>query len=146
MSPFTWEALRWTGLGLMLLVAAACDLRDRRIPNRVVLPGALVGLALSASHAGLALSVLGGLVALSIFLALHGLGWMGAGDVKLAAAAGLYFSPSQAFHACLLMLLAGGLVAMTWLVLARSGPRTRIPYGVAIALGAGYQAWHVSAF
>ena len=84
-------------------------------------------------------------MAFSFFMVLHRMGWIGAGDVKLAAAAGVYFSPSQALHACLLILLAGGVLAALWAQLPRTSIRHDLPYGVAIALGAGYQAWQVSA-
>mgnify|MGYP000225653558 CR=1 FL=1 len=148
MSVLSWDVTRWSAMGLMLLMAVATDLRHRRIPNRVVLSGALAGLALALGpgQLGLTLSLLGGLVAFSIFLTLHVLGWIGAGDVKLAAATGLYFSPSQAVQACLMILLAGGLVALLWQAWMRTGPRGQIPYGVAIALGSGYQAWRVGVF
>lgn len=140
-----WDNARWCALVLMLSIAAASDLRQRRIPNLVTLTGALAGLLLGLSQPGWMLSLLGGMVAFFFFMALYLIGWIGAGDVKLATAAGVYFSPSQALHACLLILLAGGLLAFVWALRSRASTRQDLPYGVAIALGAGYQAWQLSA-
>jgi Flp pilus assembly protein protease CpaA len=145
LSFLTWDTARWCALILMLSIAAAWDVRQRRIPNALTLTGALAGLLLGAGQPGWMLSLLGGMVAFSFFMVLHRMGWIGAGDVKLAAAAGVYFSPSQALHACLLILLAGGVLAALWAQLPRTSIRHDLPYGVAIALGAGYQAWQVSA-
>jgi prepilin peptidase CpaA len=143
MSMPVWDLLRTSTLGLMLILAAGCDVLTRRIPNRIVVLGSLAGMgwSLSPTGPGLVLSLLGGAVALTTFLALHWLGWMGAGDVKLAGAAGLYFSPSQAFNLCLTIFLAGGLLAVSWRCLATHGLKERIPYGLAIGLGAGWYLW-----
>lgn len=131
-----------TALSLMLLGATWFDVRTRRIPNPIVGLGALASLAwtLSPAGPGLWMSLLGGGVAFLTFLVLHGLGWMGAGDVKLAGATGLYFSPSNALNLCLTIFIAGGVVALMWRFKSRTSLPVPVPYGVAIALGT---AWHV---
>lgn len=141
-SPSIWSALGIVALSLMLLAASWFDMRTRRIPNSVVGLGALAGLTwtLSPVGPGLWMSVLGGLVAFLTFWVLHGLGWMGAGDVKLAGATGLYFTPSHALALCLTIFIAGGVMALIWRCSPRAGLQDTIPYGVAIALGT---AWHV---
>jgi prepilin peptidase CpaA len=148
MTHAIWDMLRTTSLGLMLLTAAWSDLVTRRIPNRCVAWGSLAALAwaLSPAGAGLTLSLLGGLVAALVFLVLHALGWMGAGDVKLAAACGLYFSPAQALPLCLTIFMAGGLLSLAWHLRARSGLKEHVPYGIAIALGTSWHAWHLAEF
>ena len=68
-------------------------------------------------------------------------GWMGGGDVKLFAAVGLWFGFISAVSFITFVLLAGGLVAIGYL-LARPFRREadrksrRVPYGIAIAIGA----------
>ena len=148
MADSTWDMLRTTSLGLMLLTAAWSDLVTRRIPNRCVAWGSLAALAwaLSPAGAGLTLPLLGGLVAALVFLALHALGWMGAGDVKLAGACGLYFTPAQALSLCLTIFMAGGLLSLAWRWRARHGLKEQMPYGIAIALGASWHAWHQAGF
>jgi len=137
-----WYAIGMTALGLMLVTAAWTDVKSRRIPNSIVLWGAGAALVWAHSPAGigLSLSLLGGMVAFITFLVLHGWGWVGAGDVKLAGATGLYFSPSHALMLCLTILIAGGVVALMWRFKFHVTRPVAVPYGVAIALGT---AWHV---
>lgn len=137
-----WYAIGMTALGLMLVTAAWTDVKSRRIPNSIVLWGAGAALVWAHSPAGigLSLSLLGGMVAFITFLVLHGWGWVGAGDVKLAVATGLYFSPSHALMLCLTILIAGGVVALMWRFKFHATGPVAVPYGVAIALGT---AWHV---
>lgn len=115
------------GFTLCVLLALAVwhDVRTRRIPNRIVLLGALAGLALNTvlpAGAGLfdepagALgfhSALGGIcVGLATLLPLYAIGAMGAGDVKLMAMVGAFLGPDAVIGAALLSLIAGGLLAL----------------------------------
>lgn len=66
------------------------------------------------------------------------LGAMGGGDVKLAGALALWFSPYETLQMLVMMSLAGG--ALTLIVLAETKLRKKegrpeVPYGVAIAFG-----------
>jgi leader peptidase (prepilin peptidase)/N-methyltransferase len=103
------------------------DLREHRLPNRMVVPGIVAGLV--AAVAGWsALPVLAG-VAFAGFLWLLGLrGGVGMGDVKLAALLGLA-SPTLAVAvaAPLVAFLLGGVAAST--VLLRRGRGHRIAFG-----------------
>lgn len=69
-------------------------------------------------------------------------GLLGGGDVKLFAAAGLWFDLRTAVWFVVLVFLAGGLVAIAYLASRafRQAPRKkadrRVPYGIAIAVGA----------
>lgn len=139
-----WELTRHLALGLMLGVAVWQDLSRRIIPNPVVMVGSLAALLLSLPPAGAGMpwSLLGGMVAFLSFLSLYLLRWIGAGDVKLAGAAGLYFDPTQALEISLSILMAGGVVAALWGLRTRasSGHGQRIPYALAIASGIGLHA------
>ena len=71
-------------------------------------------------------------------------GWLGGGDVKLLAATALWLDFGSAVWLMILVMLAGGVVAIAYLVsrpLRRRGGNgkikdTRVPYGLAIAFGA----------
>ena len=80
-------------------------------------------------------------VAAAVFAVLAGAfyaGMMGGGDVKLAAALALWFSPGSTLKFLVLMSIAGGVLTLMLIVLhrlAKKPGRPEIPYGVAIAFG-----------
>lgn len=73
------------------LIALSCyDIRQRRLPNRLTLPGAAV-ILIGAALAGRGVAaLLGGLTLAAVYLAVHLLAptAMGGGDVKLAVGVG----------------------------------------------------------
>ena len=101
------------------------DVRSRKIPNRLVFPGALAGVVLNAllPAAGAAfmpvpgglglLTALAGLgLGLVLLLPMYALKTMGAGDVKLMAMVGAFVGPQAVFGCMLFSLLAGGVLAL----------------------------------
>lgn len=112
MDPFT--TLQLLALLVMLGLAVVSDLRDRRIPNRVTVWGAVCGLILSAfAVGGVPTSALWGVaVALGLSFPAFALGVLGAGDAKLLAAVaaftGLGGLPSVLLYAG----LAGGVLGL----------------------------------
>jgi prepilin peptidase CpaA len=81
----------FAALLILATVAAIWDLRTRRIPNWLVLAGLVAGFGLNGflfGLPGLATAGLGMLAGFSIYLVLHLLRAMGAGDVKFMAAVG----------------------------------------------------------
>ena len=114
---------------LLALLGAAVwhDVRARRIPNALVFPGALAGLALHALLPGGAglfgtpmgslgiLSALGGLaLGLAFLLPMYALRLMGAGDVKLLAMVGAFVGAGQILTIALFTLAAGGVLALVF--------------------------------
>lgn len=112
-------------LTILVIAAAGTDLRIRRIPNWITVPGAAVGFALQAYSGGLrgALSSLAGAgLGLAIFITLYVAGGMGAGDVKLFGAVGALTGPEPLVLIFVLTGLLGGIAAA---VLAASRGRLR---------------------
>jgi len=112
-------------LSTLLGMAVWHDLRARRIPNAIVFPGALLGLALHAllpSGAGLfgtpvgslgLVSALGGLaLGLAFLLPMYALRLMGAGDVKLLAMVGAFAGAGNILAVTIATLLSGGVLAL----------------------------------
>lgn len=100
---------------LLATCAALCDIRTRRVPNRLTFGMAALALATHAwvGGAGGALSSAAGLlVGLCCFLPIFLLGGMGAGDVKLLAAIGAWIGPGDAFVVALTSSIAGGALAI----------------------------------
>jgi prepilin peptidase CpaA len=153
----------------LLAAAAITDVRARRIPNRLVLVIAVSGLAytvlttLSVGAVGRAL--LAGLLGFALWIPFYALRMIGAGDVKLFAAAGLWLVPLQVLHAALLAALVGGVLSLIGMVAGYGGglallrlthglrqPETllsqagrvegkTLPYGVAMAVGLIVASW-----
>jgi leader peptidase (prepilin peptidase) / N-methyltransferase len=103
---------------LAWLVALSCyDLRERRLPNLLTLPGAGL-ILLAAAFAGRGLPALAGAAALaSLYLLVHLLApaGMGGGDVKLAIGLGG---------------LAGCLGAGVWFLAALAAPLLTVLFGM----------------
>lgn len=107
-------------LGVMT-TAALTDLKSRRIPNRLVVAGLVLGLTarLLSGWAALADGVLGAVLALLLGMLLFSAGAMGAGDGKLMAVIGAFLGVEQG----LLALGAGAVVGaiLSMLLALRSG-------------------------
>jgi prepilin peptidase CpaA len=108
----------------LLAIAAIADFRAHRIPNRVVAPLAAAGLAYAMmSHSavtGLEFATAGATVGLLIWLPFHLLRWIGAGDVKLMSAVGLWLGVSGVVRASLAGAVAAGALALAMLTWRRS--------------------------
>ena len=155
-------------LATCLAIACWTDLRDRRIPNDLVVLVAAVGVGGAAfgwmPPLGAHDALLGLAVGAALWLPFHVAGMLGAGDVKLFAAAAAWLGPVGALRAAALTALAGGLLAGGMLLVA-DGPRlavarvaralhdpralrldgaphaTRLPYALAIAIGVLAALW-----
>jgi prepilin peptidase CpaA len=130
-------------LAAILVFAAAVDARTFTISNRLNLTVALMAPAYWLSMAlspwpGFAIQLAAGGTVFVLMAGAFYAGMMGGGDVKLAAALALWFSPTGTVRFLVLMSLAGGiltLVLVAWHRARKREGRPQIPYGVAIAFG-----------
>jgi prepilin peptidase CpaA len=131
-------------LAATLVVAAVIDVRTFTISNRLnltVAAGApLYWLSIALSPwPGMAIQLAAGGIVFALLAGAFHAGMMGGGDVKLAAALALWFSPAGTLKFLVLMSLAGGVLTvgiLAWHRAQRREGRPEIPYGVAIAFGA----------
>ncbi len=131
-------------LALLLVVAAIGDIRTYTISNwlnaAVALMAPLYWWSISMPlWPDAAIQLAMGLGVFVLFAVFFFTGMMGGGDVKLAAALALWFSPASTARFIVIMSIAGGILTLVMLgvhkVKKREG-RPEIPYGVAIAIGA----------
>lgn len=130
-------------LALLLVVAAVIDVRTFTISNRLNLTVALAApIYWWSAHlplwpdVGLQVAIAAGVFAL--LAAAFYAGMMGGGDVKLAAALALWFSPLSTLKFLIFMSIAGGLLTLVVVGLHRlrkKAGKPQVPYGVAIAVG-----------
>ncbi len=134
----TLEGLRAVVLASALLVVTGIDLEHRIIPDRVTLPGIVLGLAAAwLLPPGIVSSAVGTLVGGGLFyvIAWASRGGMGGGDIKLASMLGAFLGWQAGLLAIFIGVLAGGLVGVALLLLKLRGRKDAIPFGPFLALG-----------
>ena len=138
-----WDEPWEVALGLVFVTVLAAitltDLERRIIPNRILIVAAVAGAAIAAvgdpgslPERAIAAAAAGGVLFAAALAYPKG---MGLGDVKLAAAMGVFLGRNVA-PAILVALLAGSLVGLA--MIARDGAAARkraIPFGPFLALG-----------
>ncbi|KAF5050260.1 Type IV leader peptidase family protein [anaerobic digester metagenome] len=120
------ELSRFILLTMLLIVAVFCDLKNRKIPNRLTVTFMVIGLGFNAIidfPRGIFIGLTGFLVGFLVFLLPYILKGIGAGDVKLMAAIGSLTSWRIVLIIGLFTALAGGII--TVFLLARSGKLIR---------------------
>ena len=137
----TWLAAL---LAAALIAAAIEDLVRLRISNitvLVVLAAAIAAMAMGGFRGPLWENavVFAGILAVGTFAFARN--WLGGGDVKLFAATGLWVGFAAAPWLLAAIFLAGGVVAILFIVVRKlrglkRSEANRIPYGIAIAAGA----------
>jgi prepilin peptidase CpaA len=129
-------------LAVMLVTAAATDIRSRIISNRlnaaIALTAPLYWWSMGLSPwPDMAIQVALALGVLALFAALFALNMMGGGDVKMLAALGLWLPAGALLSLLVVMALLGGVVTIVTVAhhrLTRRIGQVEIPYGVAISL------------
>jgi leader peptidase (prepilin peptidase)/N-methyltransferase len=140
----TWEGLRGFVLALLLIIVAFTDLETLLIPNRVTLPGMVVGLGLRLYPSPWEVldGLWGALAAGGIFYLImavsplvFGREGMGFGDVKLAAMMGTFLGLPLVLVAVFLGVVAGGVTAIGLLLTGLRRLGEYLPFGSFLALG-----------
>jgi leader peptidase (prepilin peptidase)/N-methyltransferase len=141
----SWEALVALVFGCLLLVLAAIDFDHFLLPDRLTLPGILLGLAAQPWWPRTSfLEALVGVVAgagllvllINFWYWLRGEEGMGMGDVNMLAMAGAFLGWQGVLVTFALATASGALCGLALLVTGRLELRGRLPFGVFLALGA----------
>ena len=106
---------------VLVLSATWLDFQTHKIPNWLTFGGMMLGMIASTffpsfEGSGPTWSLLGVATGLLLFLPIYAFGKMGAGDVKLLAMVGAFLGPAGVFSAGIISVLAGGVLAVSWVI------------------------------
>jgi prepilin peptidase CpaA len=107
------------GAVLLAMAAGWTDLRSRRIPNWLTVPGLAIGIAVNTvlgGWSGLKASLLGAALGLGLLLPFVLLRALGAGDWKLAGALGAFTGPARLIDLLLASVFVAGLMAVALVI------------------------------
>lgn len=150
-----WRAPTWGDFlsGALLcsagLALLAIDAEFQILPDVITLPGIVVGLALSffsvrRTPAGAALGAAigaGGLYLLAfVYEKIAKQEGMGLGDVKMLGMIGAFLGPAGVLLTVFLASLSGSVIGVALILRKGGGGKTRLPFGVFLALGS-MAAW-----
>ena len=99
----------------IVLLALISDLKDRKVPNALILFGTCIGFLLSISHYGgdsFISSITAAGIAIALFLPPVIYGLLGGGDVKLFFVIALFEGPISFLEIVLYSSVAGGLIVV----------------------------------
>jgi leader peptidase (prepilin peptidase)/N-methyltransferase len=160
---FQLAALKWAMFCALLIVLAITDLRERMLPDKVNLSGALIGLACSfalpvgdgsslwvasrlfafpppAPFLSLGDALLGAAAGAGIlwvfaegYFRLRGREGMGLGDVKMMAMAGTFLGPKAAVLTIMAGALLGSVLGAAFMLFRRTGSEYELPFGTFLA-------------
>ena len=121
-----------------LVALSVYDIRERRLPNWLTMPGAAVIIAVAAVHGRAAAAVLGAVALFAVYAVVHLVSpaAMGAGDVKLAIGIGA-LTGTFGGDVWVLAALGAPLLTAMWAVVAlvRRSART-VAHGPSMCLAA----------
>jgi leader peptidase (prepilin peptidase)/N-methyltransferase len=140
----TFSTLTAIVFSCLMLVLALIDFDHMILPDRITLPGIVLGLAaqLVAPLAGLWPAVIGAALGAGILLAVWGL-WllvrreegMGLGDVKMLALVGAFLGWPGVLVTLFFGALSGSIVGIALMRGGTVDMRSKLPFGVFLALG-----------
>ena len=135
-----WTTIVYAALFSSLLVITFIDLDHQIIPDRITLPGMVIGLIAAAwvlPHGlknGLAGLLLGG--GMFYAIALLSRGGMGGGDIKMIAMVGAFLGWKAVLLTTFLGAMTGSLIGMFLILFHGKNRKTPVPFGPFLSLGA----------
>ncbi len=128
----------------LMILLAAIDLERFLLPDKITLPGILIGLVLQLWNPRTTLTdaILGVLIGAGILILvinywfwLRGEEGMGLGDVNMLALIGAFLGWQGVLTTMFLATLSGAIVGLALLAAGRLGLQSRLPFGLFLALG-----------
>jgi prepilin peptidase CpaA len=122
---------------LGMIAAASWDVAQRRVPNWLngaLLIAGLCGAWIVGGASAMLLGLSGAAVGLFMLLLPFHARWIGGGDVKLAAAAGIWLGPIGAAFMVVVGIAFGGILSMVIAVLGGKAMRAEVVSNLKIAV------------
>lgn len=141
----TRSAFVAAGFSALLLVLAAIDLEHMILPDRLTLPGIVIGIALQPwiGWVGVKGALLGVALGAGVLLVAYGGWWLirreeglGLGDVKMLAMVGAFLGWRGVVVTLFLGAFAGAVVGLVLMIAGRGDVKSRLPFGTFLAAGA----------
>jgi leader peptidase (prepilin peptidase) / N-methyltransferase len=135
-----WQLLVYALLFSALVAVTFIDLSHQIVPDRITLPGMVVGAAAAATvlPAGLVNALIGILLGGGLFYlaAVLSRGGMGGGDIKLIAMIGAFLGWRNVLLTIFIAALTGSVVGLYLMIVLGKGRKYPVPFGPFLALGA----------
>jgi leader peptidase (prepilin peptidase)/N-methyltransferase len=133
----SWEFLIYAVVSTALVIITVIDYEHKIIPDRITLPGIVLGLGAGSYLVGPINSVLGFLVGGGLFylLAVLSRGGMGGGDIKFIAAAGALLGWQKILLVIVLGATLGSIIGLILMVAQKKDRKSQIPFGPFLAIG-----------
>ncbi|HEU4323507.1 MAG TPA: A24 family peptidase [Roseiflexaceae bacterium] len=122
----------------VLIAVAIIDIRERRIPNKIMVPALAVALAVALAQPDWGSRLAGGLVAGGLMLLpalIYGLERAGGGDIKLGLFIGLLLGWPGVVPALMIACTTALIFAVGGMLARRLSSRSVIAFGPFLALG-----------
>ncbi|MHB1394034.1 MAG: prepilin peptidase [Clostridia bacterium] len=124
----------------ILITASIIDIKERRIPDNLIIAGVAIGLALAFHNPeqGFLDGLIGGMTAGLILLLISHItkGGLGLGDVKLFGCIGIYLGLESTVSAMLIAAILSGLFSLILICINRDNKKREIPFAPFIMAGA----------
>jgi leader peptidase (prepilin peptidase)/N-methyltransferase len=135
-----WQTVVYALLFSSLLVITFIDLDHQIIPDRITLPGMIVGLVASSIilPIGFLDALIGLLLGGALFygVAVASRGGMGGGDIKLIAMIGAFLGWKQALLTIFIGALVGSVIGLFLMTFKGKSRKYPVPFGPFLSLGA----------
>lgn len=129
----------------LMVALAGIDYEHMILPDRITLPGIVVGIAIQPflPWVGVVGALVGAALGAGILLLAYGLWWLirreeglGLGDVKMLALVGAFLGWQGVLVTLFLGASSGAAFGLALMAAGRGGMRSKIPFGVFLAFGA----------
>ena len=133
----SWEFPIYAVVCTALVIITVIDYEHQIIPDRITLPGIVLGLGAGSYLVGPINSGLGFLVGGGLFylLAVLSRGGMGGGDIKFIAAAGALLGWQKVLLVIFLGAILGSVIGLALMILQKKDRKSQIPFGPFLAIG-----------